>query len=76
MGRENHTADLFSLILAHLRGRRQPRFRAGQYLTLRTPKSERRYSLAAMVDALECMATGRVWLFQAAHPAGTGDPSM
>jgi ferredoxin-NADP reductase len=45
--RQDASPDLFQLTLARCDGRRLPRFRAGQYLTLRTPVGARRYSLAA-----------------------------
>lgn len=76
-GREDHAADLFSLILAHPCGRRLPRFRAGQYLTLRTPEGARRYSLAAWTArpreyrlGIRRLEGGRVsgWLHEHARP--------
>lgn len=45
--RADATSELFRLTLARADGKRLPRFRAGQYLTLRTPAGTRRYSLSA-----------------------------
>lgn len=45
--RQDATPELFQLTLARKDGKRLPRFRAGQYLTVRTPAGARRYSLAA-----------------------------
>lgn len=45
--RQDATPELFQLTLARKDGKRLPRFRAGQYLTVRTPAGLRRYSLAA-----------------------------
>lgn len=45
--RQDATPELFQLTLARKDGKRLPRFRPGQYLTVRTPAGARRYSLAA-----------------------------
>lgn len=45
--REDLTDELFRLTLVRADGKRLPRFRGGQYLTVRTPAGARRYSLAA-----------------------------
>ncbi len=45
--RQDITPELFRLTLVRPDGRRLPHFRAGQYLTVRTPAGARRYSLAA-----------------------------
>jgi ferredoxin-NADP reductase len=78
--REDATPDLFGLALAHPRGRRLPRFQAGQYLTLRTPEGARRYSLAAWTAwpreyrlGIRRVEGGRVsgWLHEHAKPGTT-----
>lgn len=45
--RQEVTQELFRLTLAPRGGGRLPRFRPGQYLSVRTPAGARRYSLAA-----------------------------
>ena len=78
--REDVTPDLFRIALAHPRGRRLPRFQAGQYLTLRTPVGARRYSLAAWTAwpreyrlGIRWVEGGRVsgWLHVHAKPGTT-----
>jgi ferredoxin-NADP reductase len=81
--REEHTADLFSLTLTRIDGKRLPAFLPGQYLSLRVPAGEagaahtRRYSLAAWHACpktyrlgIRRVPGGRVstWLHQYAKP--------
>ncbi len=74
--REDITPGLFRLTLARADGRKLPRFRAGQYLTVHTPAGTRRYSLAAWTPQpkeycliIRKVVGGRVstWLYEHAQ---------
>lgn len=75
--RDDATPELFRLTLARADGRPLPRFKAGQYLTVRTPEGVRRYSLSAWAArpsayhlGIRRVDDGRVsrWLHEHARP--------